>query len=118
MLSRHAKALSRHSSRNRDSSASELGTNVHGPRRAIHCPKAEGYRAKARSIRFPSRTIRTDDTSQWKRFLQVERTRIAECKLLKTTRPERCVEVQAPVSLPNQIAWGCVSLVDTRRHEN
>jgi hypothetical protein len=35
----------------------------------------------------PAGTIRTDDTSQWKRFLQVERTRIAECKLLKTTRP-------------------------------
>ena len=35
----------------------------------------------------PAGTIRTDDTSQWKQFLQVERTRIAECKLLKTTRP-------------------------------
>jgi len=29
----------------------------------------------------PARTIRTDDTTQWKKFLEAERTRIEECKL-------------------------------------
>jgi hypothetical protein len=32
----------------------------------------------------PARTIRTDDTSQWKKFLEAERTRIEECKLWMT----------------------------------
>ena len=34
----------------------------------------------------PAGTIRTDDTSQWKKFLEVEKTRIDECKL-PTTKP-------------------------------
>jgi hypothetical protein len=34
----------------------------------------------------PAGTIRTDDTSQWKKFLEVEKTRIDECKL-RTTKP-------------------------------
>jgi hypothetical protein len=34
----------------------------------------------------PAGTIRTDDTSQWKQFLEVEKTRIEECKVL-TRKP-------------------------------
>jgi hypothetical protein len=34
----------------------------------------------------PAGTIRPDDTSQWKQFLRVEKTRIEECKV-QTTKP-------------------------------
>jgi hypothetical protein len=32
----------------------------------------------------PASTMRTDDSREWKQFLEVEKTRIAECKVGKT----------------------------------
>jgi len=44
--------------------------------------------ATQKSVRSacPAGTLRTDDTGQWKKFLEVEKTRIEECKV-KTTKP-------------------------------
>ena len=86
-LSGHTKALLRHFSH---------ATVALGPANLVQtCTVLDAlFKARKRkeatlkSVRSacPAGTIRTDDTGQWKKFLEVEKTRIEECKV-KTTKP-------------------------------